>query len=560
MKICCRSFLPPLAVVRFRAAVMAVIIALVAVMVCGACSTVHAPDDFVVPPDEPKMSAPVVGYRVGFLPLIVLDDFSKYRTDTNTAPARRRFSYPVPVELREPMIQEAVAAMGQIGAFEAVEFLAGEANRDLDAVLRDAWDKGLDIVARPILKRHDCMYVSENGHYVPAMLLWWLTLPISTWWIADETFSSEVTVTIEFYSTATRAAVPFVTRDITGRVQHDLDDFDQGFNVFNIFITPSGLSDGHWEDVGNKLLPLSRREYQRELVATSRDRDAGFAANFAEKADELRKTVAIVCGATAGGGRAPRFADDDIRAISRALTVESPDPLVENRTLLVLDGPRATRAGLLDAIDQLFSRHLRQGDRAMLFLSLRGEISADGTPNVLFADFRSDNRAAASLTLDELAARLATLPTAVVVVASVAWAMADGVDESVMPKNPWWPLEERSNLVVFAATSGAVPLELDQLPGSLFVSELLYALRADNTDTDGDGFLSWAELAAAVKPAIDEIAQLDGEPQSPRLAGPDLAIHAPFFATTSRRSASASTAARPANANANTVAGRGNEN
>ncbi|MGE0435052.1 MAG: hypothetical protein AB7K09_01290 [Planctomycetota bacterium] len=513
----------------FRA-IRSVVLAALALcsMLAVGCSNVGQPDAELLPADTVRAETPAVAQRIGVLPLVIDDDFTAWMERTNKGAEPQRVFLPDD-QMRREVIEKVVDALDKTGACEKVIYRPGAEGRDMAVVLRDAWNDGLDIVIRPVLRKRDCMHIGSTGIHVPGILMWFLVFPVSTWWLADEKFASQTVFGLEFWRTsAGPEAGPVATADVTGRIERDLDDFDQGFNLFNIFITPGGMSDGAWNDVGKKLLPLSMQAAQREWIARTREaeREDSVAKLLDSKSAQLHKMLAVMCGVTPPGQREPRFAAQDVQSLRRALQ-RNGKPLVPQRAMRTIDGARASREEFLAALKEIGGDHARQGDRLVLFLSMSGVVDGNGKSWLMMADSRRADLATTALSLADLAAELGKLPATVAVIATVAW---DSVGSPV--KDPWTELTDAGILVWSATAPDSVdpPLELEQLPGSMFIDEVGAAFRRERElDADGDGWLSFRELANAVAAPVQEMSRMEGLDQTPTLLGPEALQTAPFF-------------------------------
>ncbi|MGE3852480.1 MAG: hypothetical protein AB7K09_12125, partial [Planctomycetota bacterium] len=435
---------------------MAILALLLAAPLLAGCSTLHDPDPFIVPADTAPLAAPTLHYRVGILPVFINDEFRATAAATNK-PSSTRWVYVPDPEWCRAVSKELAEVLGnQLKCAESVVPI-GE-GRNMQTVLRDAWDADIDLVIRPVLHKRDCSHVSSNGAHVPALILWIAILQALTWGIADETFASDTDLQVEFWPTGRPDTTPAATRSVTAQVKHDLDDLQQGFNLFNVFITPSGMSAGQWEDIGKNLLPLSRQASQRAFVklATASD-ETGFASDLRSAAPRMRTTMALLCGVSPAGGQTPHYAQDDMARIDDVLQHGlRPSPCVPY-AVHTINGLQATPDKLLAEVQSLLGRG-REGDRLLLCLSARGVLAPDGKAYLMLAGSDAFNPAGTALSLDALAAALAALRTPVTLIASVSW--ESGNEPTVAPKTD--PLAELVEQV-----PGLVVLAASDVPGEL---------------------------------------------------------------------------------------------
>ena len=424
--------------------------------------------------------------------------------------------------------------MRQLECAREVRFIPAAEGRPMDAVLSDAWDDGLDMIVRPVLTTRECAHLKSTDAKVFAMILWIAILQALTWGLADEQFGSETALHVQFWPTGRAADAAALEQQVIGQVVHDLDDLQQGFNLFNVFITPSGLGAGHWEDIGHNLLPLSRQALQREFIrlASKPDDPQSFAAGLQAVGDRTRKTMALLVGAPSSGG-SPRFADRDAERLADALVNGmSPAPCVQ-RTVRVLTNLDATRARVVDGFQSWLAPHALAGDRVVLFLSARGEIDSAGTAWLMLTGANPRSPATAALSVDELAGLLNDLPAgvAVTLIASVAWNMAPrGTDEPPAAPGPD-PLIQLAQsvpgLVVLSNSNTGEIVEIESASCSLLTDELVRLLAEPSPgDPDPDGILTVADIASALREPVESWSTLAGTPCRLVTAG---AADAPLF-------------------------------
>ncbi len=532
---------------RRCAVVTAVALALL-VMPASGCSTLSSPDDHLIEPGTEALSEPSLPYRVGVVPLVVDEVYRERVEEVRRRAGNREFAYVPDEELALEMMDEVVQGLKQLNAVDEARLLPHAAARPFEATVRDAFNDGFDLVIRPVLRRYDCRYVGSTGAYIPSVFIWFFVLQGLTWWIAEETFASETAMALEVYAT-TGEPDPLVVRDVVGEVACNLNDFQRGFNLFNLFRTPSGLSESQWHTIGGNLLPLSRQAAQREMLSVIADPEEGLNADVAAVEERVHKRLAIVCGTQAQPGLGRRFAVADALRM-RELLLDSPAaPIRDERALTTLEGARATPAALERAIRELFVRHGRARDQALLFLSGQGVIDAEGRSWLLLADSEVEDLSRTAVPLERLARWLDATEARVTVIAAVAFnrlgelqgapqvelqaELQDepqtGIDAVAFEGtfDPWEPLERLEDVALISATSGMEPvLEIDAVGASLFVDELAHLL------TDG-GLSSgaWTELTHAWLDNVRELAMFEGEPQSPQIRGSRHALNdkRPFF-------------------------------
>lgn len=469
------------------------------------CSSLSRPEPDLLSKTQTPLDQPALDFRVGFLPVAVDAAFEAYLTDANASTADGQWVFrPDPLKLRT-LVQDVVSGLGQLKACREARFLPVE-GRQLEDVLGEAWDDGLDLVVRPVLHRNGCRHTRSTDSHVPAAILWFI-MPPFTWWIGDEVFEAETVLTLEIYSTAQTSVRPIVSREVKGAVECALDDFQQGFNLFNVFKTPSGLSESQWLDIGLNMIPLSQQACQREWIKSCTDASGGLAAELGAADDRLQKSLALVCGTRPSGSPEPRFAEADVDLMCSVLQ-RGGEPLVINRALRRLSGRTATRAAFLESLESLAS-HCRDGDRLVLYIRAQGRFAADGRPYLLFADADAADPSTRGLAIDDLAASLAEIPGAIGLLAPVNWQRDKDAGDASLP-NPWAAFDASTNVVVLA-TDASVPVpELEELPGSVFISELARATTDDfdDADIDHDGWLSFRELADYLRPRFEEITRI----------------------------------------------------
>ena len=488
------------------------------------CSTLHDPSETILGPDTPALERPAVGWHVGIMPIVVSDEFRDAASQVNSAPSHRTWAYVPDPEWQRSTSEEIVQALQQMNGVERVVFLPGADGRTLESVLDEAWDDKLDLVVRPVLTRRRCAHVRSNDAHVLAVIVWIGVFHAFTWGIADETFGSDTDLAVEFYSTGRGSNEPVITRDVLGHIECDLDDFQQGFNFVNVFITPSGLSPGHWEDIGNGLLPLSRRECQRELIRQMTSPE-GVAKDLATEEQNLSKTIALIVGGTSSGGRAPRFADEDANRMRELLTSEMTPAPSAPRAVRTLIGSDATPDQVLHTLDDFVLGRARDADRVVVYLNARGLVDEEGTAWLSFGE-SDDSRLAVS----EVVRRLNRLQADVLLVSTTSWTFpVEGLSGGAEP-DPWSDLRDAPRVALLEACSvGEQPLEIESSRGSILAEELARTLTDPATDADSDGWISIAEIAAATIPRIRDTGNLVGFKQTPAIRGTDEILGAPFW-------------------------------
>ena len=492
------------------------------------CSNIPSLDADVLPPEEAEpLEEPAVRYTVGVLPVHVDSDFEERRVAVNGGASEdHRRVMPLVPEARRVMMEEAVEAVQSLDAVRKIRMLEAVRPRELELALDTAWAQGLDLVVRPVLRRHDAYHVKTSGSYVPMLVVWMALSPIPTWWWAYERFGADVSLALEVYATAHRSVDPLLVEEFASSLDYRFNDFDQGFNLFNPFRTPGGMSEGQWERVASRLLPLARREAQRELVRYLRDVEAGLAAELAELGEErLHKSLALLIGRNALNPQGRQLAEADVARLRDALLERGEDGAswMQPWMIELLDGPRVTRDSVQLALEHHLVERMRDGDHALLVLALHGVWDEEGEPWLVLGDTPGQRISVASL-----GETLAELPGHVAVVAAVNW--VETSESPVGPDTADWPWERLAtlpNVALFAATAGPFQpvLEVEQLPGSVFLGELSRVLR----EAAGESQLSLSEISQALTPEIQRLARREGVSQAPVLVGAEQVRTGAFF-------------------------------
>lgn len=520
---------------KHHRALLAALVVLPALLASG-CSTLDTADvdgGIVAMRSGLDAAAPAerLPVRVGVLPVDAGEGYARYRRETNGNEGLHRWADEAGATETQRLRDRIVRTLDASQAFESVaafDALPSAAATGLDDSGFDrAWRERFDLLIAPRLVRNDVAYVGSNGMWWPNFAIWGFVSPIASWWVADEEFEADVCVEIAAFAVGARAQV--LKKEIAGKVQKTLDDWDQGWEWLSIFTTPSTLDAGNWKVIAPELRPHGELEMLRNLARYTR-RDVASEASRTALMPQLLKQEAICAWARPAGWAQPRYVKEDAERVGAAL--RNPAGLAWRAVqVTVCGGESGARAQLKAAIESAGQR-LHAHDRLLLYVAALGGFTKNGDAALVTGDPDAEG---GLVTVAELAEWLGNVKASVLVVLDAGFSgdrrtrYAElGGKAGASPLEPLTKLGNVSVLSGVTRKSGA--LELRELSGGLLTHFLARVIESPATaDRDSDGALSPMELQDACGAGVSRYAELEGVDQSAVYTGKASALKSAFL-------------------------------
>ncbi|MBX3460637.1 MAG: hypothetical protein KF696_11855 [Planctomycetes bacterium] len=504
----------------------------------ASCSNIETPDlkadverEKIIPSDWQPLPL-----RVGLAPFRMALEIDDKRS--NVENTKRWVLVPDDERLNGPegLHRQMLDVLRQYRMFQSVEAIEGAtadtSRADLQAA---ALKQGLDIIIVPTLKRHDIGYVDSNGAYGWNMFIWWMVSPIFSWFIADEDFDAHLHVDLKLYPTNRDEELAGKRLQPPDTIIRSLDDFDEGFNLFSIYSTPSHFDESNWQKIGGKLMPIAENEAYKAALryVTTELKPLSETERFRAG---IRRRLALVIGVD-GAGQAgvplTRFAARDAQEFA-AQAVEAANDAVPEGALRAAVGPRATRRAVEQAARDIATL-ARGNDDVILYFSGVGSMDDKGELHLVLAQpaGAAPERMPLNALLDLLLAnrprtltlvldcsfnapadkRCATTPEALAAVRAngAKGCRLDDVIARARARGTAVNLLASSSAEVDGAPMPA--LEIDDLAHGLFSSFALQGLGGE-ADANRDRQVTIEELKSYLELKVTHIAQLEGEGQT----------------------------------------------
>lgn len=508
-------------------------------LVLTACSNVEVPDlDADVKNEQiiPQGWQPLA-LRVGLAPFRSALELDEKRY--NVEDTKRWVLTPDEARLNgaEGLHRKMLDTFRKFRMFERIDAIEGATPDTPRAELQAAaLRQGLDVVIVPTLKRHDVGYVDSNGAYGWNMFVWWMVSPIFSWWIADEDFDANLHVDLRMYPTTRDLELGSKRLQPPETVVRSLDDWDEGFNLFSIYSTPSHFDVENWTRIGGLLMPIAENEAQKAALRYVTG-DLAREVKREQFLEGIRRRVALVVGVD-GNGQPPvplsRYAAKDAESIAVQL-LEAQNAGVPEGALRTVIGARASKRAVLSAAEEL-SPLARYNDDVYLVFSGIGTLDENLQPSLVLAQ-PAGARKLETVTLQETVdALLKNNPRTLTLVLDCAF-VAPGNRRCAATEAQLTALREAkrtgsllapiiagveargTRCIVLSATDAALSdnhmeaLEIDDLNHGLFSSFALEALGGE-ADTNRDRLVSADEFRKYVGEKVSHIAALEGKSQT----------------------------------------------
>ncbi len=301
------------------------------------------------------------------------------------------------------------------GAFSDVGLIDNDSIRgNLDQLLNNAADNDYDFLLVPKLKKCEIKYVSLNGNWVPALLMW-IAAWVPSWWFGAETYAIDVELEVSLYFVPAEEKGLLYRGVYTNTIfrEFDLDQFDRGWYPWSLWTVPffGWIRKGGWTNMTEVLPPSAIKEVEREvLVGIQKVLEKGFIPppRKAERA-------ALIAGGNFYKNAqvlALKYADEDIAALTKFVTDSAKGDFSE-RHVRALIGSEAETADIRDWLTGDLQRR-RVGDTVLFYWSGYGAVEQDesGTPVPYLVTYDADpaNLKGTAISLKEIAEAFDTTP------------------------------------------------------------------------------------------------------------------------------------------------------
>ena len=440
----------------------------------------------------------------------------------------------VPYDPRELRL-EFMEVLRQYGIFEDVLAVDGD---DIYACIDTAFEDEFDLVMEIDLKQFDVSYEGTNGWYAPnlinfALFVW------TAWWVADEKYGANLEMDMTLWSAHSGQPLiaPYNWKHTAVR---ELDDFERGWKLTGSIFIPGALKADNWKKISDVTMPFTMQWAKKELLLYMHEVLRDYATDTEDDfADRMSKRMAVVVGVNRHEDyliHNLRYADDDAKAFTAFLE----DPYRGNvppKNIMTLENHLATRENILKAFERI-STYCREDDTVYVFFAGYGAVVKDEMAGgdgyrkyLILADTVVDDLTATALSIDELDSILDGLPARnVIIVMDTSFSQPGETRTYVDVRKPpeeyeitdeyLKKLTDKEGRIVLAACGideGA--LMLDEEQQGLFTHYLIEATRPGQAIEGDDGVLTLHEALAYATPAVEDRADIEGQPQAPVVLG-----------------------------------------
>jgi hypothetical protein len=284
------------------------------------CSALEA--DPARPPLPPVLVGAGKGHKVMIAPVALAPSFKPVDEDEGPRGTFKSDLAGIGEELRT-----ALAPVFPDGVEVAPSDLATQ-----DAIVRDAWRKGCDLLLVPRLERYDAVFTGNNGWWWPNafFLYWYFWVP--SFWIADEEYGIDVRLVYDVLGVRSEQPLPgfrnrpvevssLDAKQVTAAPGETpaapvvaLDDLDRGLDILGTY-RPGKLDRDQWKKVTGGLDPYARR-WLAAAVARDLGHELGHGTFSRLTPAEKTRALAAVHALIVGVGRTTatdecRYADMD---------------------------------------------------------------------------------------------------------------------------------------------------------------------------------------------------------------------------------------------------------
>lgn len=420
--------------------------------------------------------------------------------------------------------------------FESIERIRGvTVDSSKEEIRKAALAQGLDVIIYPEVKRRDVGYVDSNGAYGWNMFVWWMVTPVVTWWVADEDFDVNLHIDMHLSPVVSGGELDLKRLQPKNTVVRSFDDWDEGWSLFGIFTTPSGLDKENWNNIGDALLPIAEVEAQKSALRYAVD-DLNSKSQTTRFLSAIRKRVALVIGVD-GTGQPPlplsRYAVADALAISTQL-LEAESNAIPEGAMRTLVGSGATKAAVQGAADEL-AILARYNDDVFVSFSGVGILNENNQPALVLSKSANAKKSEVIGLSDIVGQLLQNSPRTITIMLDASFTApgdkrcattADQLEELKLSEGTsiFDAVIEKcrkagTRCIILSATDGQPAedfpmraIEMEDLKHGLFSN---YALRglAGDADENNDHTVTVEELQRFLSERVSRIASLEGETQ-----------------------------------------------
>lgn len=389
-------------------------------------------------------------------------------------------------------------ALEASGSYQRVRLMAS-------GTVGEAYDEQDDFVLRLRVRELQTTFEGRNGWWIPNIVNW-LFWMVPAWWVATEDFSLQAEAELQILSAESGAVLG--RERIEAKVVGSFDEFDRGWHFFGFVYTP--LDPDRWLRVASRLFPALRSQL---VVAATLRADALLRRVTSSKdyTGQRRKILVTTLGLSRYGDAHGRpdlpFAAGDGKAVREAIHALGIDA---SRTQGLYDGA-ASVANVRSSLAAQLGR-ARAGDDVFVFFSGYGSRSPSGDPLLLLQGSGKDG---GELSLQSLLDELATYPGRKLVVVDASF---DSGQRAIRGGGTPRELKVPPGVSLLLGCSAGEPtLASEYLGHGLLTHCLLRALKAPESDLNGDQRLDARELFSALQGSVVAESALLGAQQEPRL-------------------------------------------
>lgn len=423
-----------------------------------------------------------------------------------------------------------------LGPVPVVEAGAGGVPSRFEAARR----AGADFLLEVEFASFDNVYLGRGAPYLASLLLWGYFPPLS-WPVPDEEYGARARGSFHLHGVTSERRLRSVPFEV--EVARLLHDFQRGATILQllagVFTIPWSLEAKNYQEVGELLNPHALYAVRRACVL-----DAAGPLLDAFESGELglrdATTFAAVIAVSSYADpelRAPPGAARDGESVRRLLEARG----VPGKNIVSVEGPHATRARVLAALEEIASRARPQDDVLVYFSGLGASAPLPGGGGgaecyLLPHDAARGEIARTSLSLAVLGTMLARMEARSVVVAldaafggagtrSAAPAAAAGAGAALARLSRARP---RTSVLAATAPGGdAMDVSAAAAGGARGLFTLALVEGAERAaDADQDGRVGLEELAAYLAREIAADAGIEGMRAKPAVFRDGVALEA----------------------------------
>jgi hypothetical protein len=381
-----------------------------------------------------------------------------------------------------------------------------------------------DMLMTLSLKRFRTCYLGTNGNHLPSIALW-VSLWWPSWFIADEDYSSDITLAMDVHSAKTKELVDQKVFTVSSRF--DLDDFQRGWQFCGLLFVPGSLGEGNWKAVSDIITPHAVRDLKLQMLTYTRSNE--FRERVLAKVVKKKgSSIALVVGVNDyAAENVPdiSFAEEDAAAVHNRLQ-ESGE--FGRDDVILLKGKDATSAAVRGKLGGIFSGHLAGRPKVFIYFACHGAVHK-GEPALVFHDYDPADSSTVLL-LSELAKTFDAMPAEQLVLVcdtglgatENARGLSTGDAATGIKDDYIDALASRpGRAILFSSRGGESAAEAKHKKQGLFTFFFLQSLKGP-ADSAGnkDGFVSLKEIYENTHDKVTRQAGLLRVKQHPVLKGP----------------------------------------